>query len=192
MAKPMSRCTVAAIGESMLSPRTAWALLQDGRAQLIDLSGRARSTCHESRGRARSAGTAGAISRPISKWSQRCCIRTSAPKLRVTVRCSPTACESLLRGSLGRGSPWAHFRSTTSPTTSPSSSATTAGWCVCTARERPAPSRPAPPRSRPRSARSASRCSSRAAWGPAASCSPAARGRWSEPSAPRATAPGAG
>jgi tRNA-splicing ligase RtcB (3'-phosphate/5'-hydroxy nucleic acid ligase) len=41
-------------------------------------------------------------------------------------------------------------------------------------------------------ARSASRCSSRAAWGPAASCSPAARGRWSEPSAPPATARGAG
>jgi rhodanese-related sulfurtransferase len=40
MAKPMSRCTVAAMGESMLSPRTAWALLQDGRAQLIDLGGR--------------------------------------------------------------------------------------------------------------------------------------------------------
>jgi rhodanese-related sulfurtransferase len=46
MAKPAVRCTVGHDGQgcdglkSLLAPWMAWALLQDGRAQLIDLRGR--------------------------------------------------------------------------------------------------------------------------------------------------------
>ena len=40
MLEPTSRCTVSTMTESLLAPWMAWALLQDGRAQLIDLRGR--------------------------------------------------------------------------------------------------------------------------------------------------------
>jgi tRNA-splicing ligase RtcB len=85
--------------------------------------------------------------------------------------------ESVARKSLDRRSPTARARSTMSRTTSPSSSATTAGRCACTARARHVRFHPAPRRSRARTAPSASRCSSQAAWAPAASCSSGSRAR---------------
>ena len=69
--------------------------------------------------------------------------------------------------------------------------ATRARPLSCTARAPRARSRPVRPRSPTTTAPSASRCSSRAAWGRRATCSPASRGRWRSHSAPPATAPGA-
>ena len=81
-------------------------------------------------------------------------------------------------------------RSTTLHTTWPSSSATPAAICACTARGRRARSHPARRRSPPPTARSASPCSSRGAWARAASCSLAKSARWSSRSGPPATGPG--
>ena len=89
-------------------------------------------------------------------------------------------------------SPRAPARSTTSPTTWPSWRPMRGGRCASTARGRPAPSRQGRRRSPLPTGTPASRSSSRAAWGPAASSCGGCPERWSAPSDQPATERGGG